>query len=642
MKQAIIAVEDRRYFEHRGVDMRAIGRALWADIRQAGRRPGRLDDHAAVHQELLLRRQPLDRAQGARGDPGLGPRAALVEEEDPHRVPEHRLLRERGLRRRPGRTDVLRPPREEDDALGGRAARGNPGRPEPVRPGREPPGREAAPPDRPPHHARARDDRRRAVPARRPRAAAEEDHAAGHPRARRLLRELRHPAARRPLQDPRRLRRRARRPHDARPRAPEARPPRDRPLAQGRERPGRRARRDRPEGRRGQGDDRRLELPGEPVQPRRPGRAPGRLVVQAVRPGRRARAGDLPRDDVRLQADDDLPRRQVLAGLELRGRVPRLGEPEDGDDPLGQLGLRAAHGARRAEERPPRGAAARDLEPPERLFLDRPRYRGGQSARDGACVLDVRQPWPPRRRLDLRQQAACDLVGAPGRREAPSERSRAEARAQPGEGRSHQRHPPGGRPAGHGDEGSAPRPAGGRQDRHDGELRRRVVRGLHAAARGGRLGRLPEQPHADADRVRRRRGRGRDVSGADLEVVHGQRAEAPGGGARVLRPAEPPVLGSAQRRPPRWPGHGRQRPLPRPEERLVLLGRDARARGGVQAERGRGPAGRRQHARRREGSAGGPAAPVRPDLPAGQAGRTARRRARADAEARNALRATTT
>jgi penicillin-binding protein 1A len=36
MKQAIIAVEDRRYFEHRGVDMRAIGRALWADIRQKG------------------------------------------------------------------------------------------------------------------------------------------------------------------------------------------------------------------------------------------------------------------------------------------------------------------------------------------------------------------------------------------------------------------------------------------------------------------------------------------------------------------------------------------------------------------------------------------------------------------------------
>ncbi len=32
MKQAIVAIEDRRYFEHRGVDVRAIGRALWADV----------------------------------------------------------------------------------------------------------------------------------------------------------------------------------------------------------------------------------------------------------------------------------------------------------------------------------------------------------------------------------------------------------------------------------------------------------------------------------------------------------------------------------------------------------------------------------------------------------------------------------
>jgi penicillin-binding protein 1A len=32
MKQAIVAIEDRRYFEHRGVDMRAIGRAVWADL----------------------------------------------------------------------------------------------------------------------------------------------------------------------------------------------------------------------------------------------------------------------------------------------------------------------------------------------------------------------------------------------------------------------------------------------------------------------------------------------------------------------------------------------------------------------------------------------------------------------------------
>jgi len=33
MKQAIVAIEDRRFYEHRGVDLHAIGRAFWADIR---------------------------------------------------------------------------------------------------------------------------------------------------------------------------------------------------------------------------------------------------------------------------------------------------------------------------------------------------------------------------------------------------------------------------------------------------------------------------------------------------------------------------------------------------------------------------------------------------------------------------------
>ena len=34
MKQAIVAIEDRRYWEHSGVDVRAVGRALWEDVRQ--------------------------------------------------------------------------------------------------------------------------------------------------------------------------------------------------------------------------------------------------------------------------------------------------------------------------------------------------------------------------------------------------------------------------------------------------------------------------------------------------------------------------------------------------------------------------------------------------------------------------------
>ena len=33
MKQAIVAVEDRRFCEHRGIDVHGIARAVWADIR---------------------------------------------------------------------------------------------------------------------------------------------------------------------------------------------------------------------------------------------------------------------------------------------------------------------------------------------------------------------------------------------------------------------------------------------------------------------------------------------------------------------------------------------------------------------------------------------------------------------------------
>src|SRR5213078_101811 len=33
MKQAIVATEDKRFYEHRGIDIRGMARALWADIR---------------------------------------------------------------------------------------------------------------------------------------------------------------------------------------------------------------------------------------------------------------------------------------------------------------------------------------------------------------------------------------------------------------------------------------------------------------------------------------------------------------------------------------------------------------------------------------------------------------------------------
>ena len=36
MKHAIVAMEDKRFYQHRGVDLRGIGRAVWADISSKG------------------------------------------------------------------------------------------------------------------------------------------------------------------------------------------------------------------------------------------------------------------------------------------------------------------------------------------------------------------------------------------------------------------------------------------------------------------------------------------------------------------------------------------------------------------------------------------------------------------------------
>ena len=57
VKHAIVAVEDRRFWEHQGIDVRGIARALWADVRSGELRRGRLDDHAAVRQERVRRRR---------------------------------------------------------------------------------------------------------------------------------------------------------------------------------------------------------------------------------------------------------------------------------------------------------------------------------------------------------------------------------------------------------------------------------------------------------------------------------------------------------------------------------------------------------------------------------------------------------
>ena len=123
----------------------------------------------------------------------------------------------------------------------------------------------------------------------------------------------------------------------------------DRERPQDARRPRRRSRRDRPTHRRRQGDGRRLQLPREPVQPRDAGRAAARLLLQAVRPRDGVARGDLAGDDVRIAPRRHRRRRSRLARHELRGRLPRPHRSRPRDGLLRQLRLRAADEARRPE-----------------------------------------------------------------------------------------------------------------------------------------------------------------------------------------------------------------------------------------------------------------------------------------------------
>ena len=271
VKDAAVAGEDPRFYEHGGVDIQGTIRgALSTYVLEPGR-AGRFLDHAAVREEradqqrrargedrggegggLRLRHRDLPRAQ-AQGDAlRHRPREGVLEGRDPARLPQHRGVRRPRVRDRVGGALLLRQARGRPDARRG----GEPHR------DREPP-REV-----PPRLPRERDERRRhrrrrparavrrqqGAPRLHPRrdAEAQEDHAggvrrrdrdAGHPRdhraehrlpdrgGQRLLLRLRRLDHQEPVRRPRHARHQRGRPdaaagrpadlHHARPRAAE-------------------------------------------------------------------------------------------------------------------------------------------------------------------------------------------------------------------------------------------------------------------------------------------------------------------------------------------------------------------------------------------------------------------------------------
>ena len=123
---ALLQAQGRRLPGHRA---RAVGGRA-----RAARRPGRLHDHPAVRQERAARAaEPLDLPEAEGGGARLPARAQVDQGQDPHRVPEHRLLRRRAptasSRRRActsaGTTPAASPLRGGARAGRGRAARGH-------------------------------------------------------------------------------------------------------------------------------------------------------------------------------------------------------------------------------------------------------------------------------------------------------------------------------------------------------------------------------------------------------------------------------------------------------------------------------------------------------------------------------------
>ena len=129
MKQAIVAIEDKRFYEHRGVDIHGILRAVLQDVRHQQVVEGGSTITQQFVKNTYTQEPALDRPQAEGGGARVAARAALVEGPDPDRLPEHDLLRERRLRRAAGGADLL-PPRRRQARLGrGGAARRDPERP---------------------------------------------------------------------------------------------------------------------------------------------------------------------------------------------------------------------------------------------------------------------------------------------------------------------------------------------------------------------------------------------------------------------------------------------------------------------------------------------------------------------------------
>ena len=104
-----VAIEDQRFYTHKGVDYQGIARALWEDVRRQRAAQGASTiTQQFVKNALVAQTEPLALPEAQGGRARLPARAQVDQGEDPHRVPEHGLLRRGRVRDRVGGARVLR------------------------------------------------------------------------------------------------------------------------------------------------------------------------------------------------------------------------------------------------------------------------------------------------------------------------------------------------------------------------------------------------------------------------------------------------------------------------------------------------------------------------------------------------------
>ena len=108
LPKAFVAIEDRRFYSHFGIDPVGISRAVVRDVTGGGRGRGRLDPDPAARQEPVPHPGADDLAQDPGGDPRALARAQILQGPDPRALSQPGLFRLGRLRGRGRVAEIFR------------------------------------------------------------------------------------------------------------------------------------------------------------------------------------------------------------------------------------------------------------------------------------------------------------------------------------------------------------------------------------------------------------------------------------------------------------------------------------------------------------------------------------------------------